>query len=100
MSQDLVFSILLYACMHKLSTIFPLYCHSLMKFNWRSGRIISVSYFLIYLNGWGKYVTTKCRAKFFNNLIPIQQKGQRVPITLQEKVDGEIDKVTKQGHIE
>ena len=55
-----------------------------------------MSYFLIYLNGWEKYVTTKCRPICLNNLIPIQQKGRKVPITLQEKVDGEID----QGHIE
>ena len=30
----------------------------------------------------------------------MQQKGRRVPISLQEKVDAEIDKLLKQGHIE
>ena len=32
--------------------------------------------------------------------LPIQQKGRRVPITLQENAYGEIDKLIKQGHIE
>ena len=39
-------------------------------------------------------------AEFFENLTPIQEKGRRVPISLQEKVDTEIDKLLKQGHIE
>ena len=29
--------------------------------------------------------------------MPIQQKGKRVPITLQEKADNEIDKLLAQG---
>ena len=33
------------------------------------------------------------------NLTPVQQKGRWVPITLQTKVDGEIAKLLKQGHI-
>ena len=40
------------------------------------------------------------QAEFFKNLTPIQQKGRRVPITLQEKVDKEIDKLLEQGHIQ
>ena len=48
----------------------------------------------------GKIQNYKRQAEFFNNLIPIQQKGRRVPIMLQDKVDGEIDKLLKQGHIE
>ena len=38
------------------------------------------------------------QAEFFKNLTPIQQKGRRVPITLQEKVDKEIDKLLEQGY--
>ena len=41
----------------------------------------------------------KVQAECFKNLMPIQQKGKRVPITLQEKVDKEIDKLLAQGHI-
>ena len=48
----------------------------------------------------GKIRNYKVQTEFYNNLIPIQQKGRRVPITLQDKVDGEIDKLIKQGHIE
>ena len=48
----------------------------------------------------GKIRNYKVQTEFFNNLIPIQQKGRRVPTTLQDKVDGEIDKLFKQGHIE
>ena len=40
------------------------------------------------------------QAEFFENLTPVQQKGRRVPISLQEKVDTEIDKLLKQGQIE
>ena len=40
------------------------------------------------------------QAEFFENLTPVQQKGRRVPIRLQEKIDAEIDKLLKQGHIE
>ena len=40
------------------------------------------------------------QADFFKNLIPIQQKGRRVPITLQEKVDKEFEKLLEQGHIQ
>ena len=48
----------------------------------------------------GKIRNYKVQAEFFNNLIPIQQKRRRMPITLQGRVDGEFDKLTKQGHIE
>ena len=39
-------------------------------------------------------------AEFFENLTPVQQKGRRVPIRLQEKVDMEINKLLKQIDIE
>ena len=48
----------------------------------------------------GRIRNYKVEAEFFKNLTPIQQKGRRVPITLQEKVDKEIDKLLKQGHIQ
>ena len=42
----------------------------------------------------------KVQAEFFKNLVPVQQKGRRMPVTLQDKVDKEIDKLLAQGHIE
>ena len=42
----------------------------------------------------------KVQEEFFKTLVTIQQKGRRVPITLPEKVDREIDKLLQQGHIE
>ena len=51
-------------------------------------------------NRVGKIKNYKVHADFFETLTPIQQKGRRVPITLQEKVDKEIDKLLRQGHIE
>ena len=48
----------------------------------------------------GKIRNYKVQAEFFKNLVPVQQKGRRVPVTLQEKVDKEIDKLLIQGHIE
>ena len=51
-------------------------------------------------NRIGKIRNYKVQAEFFENLIPVQQKGRRVPISLQEKVDTKIDKLLKQGHIE
>ena len=39
-------------------------------------------------------------AEFFETLTPIQQKGRRVPITLQDKVDKEISNFLQQGHFE
>ena len=42
----------------------------------------------------------KMQAEFFENLTPVQQKGRRVSISIQEKVDTEIDKLLKQNHIE
>ena len=48
----------------------------------------------------GKIKNYKVLAEFFETLTPIQQKGRRVPITLQEKVDKEISKLLQQGHIE
>ena len=48
----------------------------------------------------GKIKNYKVLEEFFETLTPIQQKGRRVPITLQEKVDKEISKLLQQGHIE
>ena len=48
----------------------------------------------------GKIKNYKVHAEFFEMLTPIQQKGRRVPITLQDKVDKEISKFLQQGHIE
>ena len=39
----------------------------------------------------GKIRNYKVQAELFKTLVPIQQKVRRVPITLQENVDGEID---------
>ena len=47
----------------------------------------------------GKIRNAKVRADFFENLKPIQQKGRRVPISLQDKVDKEIERLIKEGHI-
>ena len=51
-------------------------------------------------NRVGKVKNYKVHANFFETLTPIQQKGRRVPITLQDKVDKEINKLLRQGHIE
>ena len=51
-------------------------------------------------NRVGKRRNYEMQVEFFENLTPVQQKGRRVPISLQEKVDNEIDKLLKQGHIE
>ena len=40
------------------------------------------------------------QVEFFETLTPIQQKGRRVPIALQVKVDKKISKLLQQGHIE
>ena len=48
----------------------------------------------------GKIRNFKRQVKFFEKLTPVQHKGRRVPITLQEKVDQEICKLLKQEHIE
>ena len=42
----------------------------------------------------------KVQAEFFETLTPFQQKGRRVPITLQDSVDKEISNILQQGHIE
>ena len=48
----------------------------------------------------GRIRNYKVQAEFFRNLVPIQQKGRRVSITLQEKVDKEIETLLEQGHIQ
>ena len=47
----------------------------------------------------GKVRNAKVRADFFENLKPIQQKGRRVPISLQDKVDKEINRLMNEGHM-
>ena len=47
----------------------------------------------------GKIRHVKVRAEFFVNLKPIQQKGRQVPVSLQDKVDREKDRLIKEGHI-
>ena len=47
----------------------------------------------------GKVRNAKVRADFFENLKPIQRKGRRVPISLQDKVDKEINRLINEGHI-
>ena len=51
-------------------------------------------------NRVGKTKNYKVHADFFETLTPVQQKGRRVPITLQDKVDKEINKLLRQGRIE
>ena len=41
----------------------------------------------------------KVRAEFFEKLKPVKQKGRRVSISLQDKVDKEIVWLKKEGHI-
>ena len=48
----------------------------------------------------GKIRNCKIQEDFLENLNPVQQKGRRVPITLQQKVDKGISKLLEQGHIE
>ena len=43
----------------------------------------------------GKIRITEVRAELFEKLKPIQQKGCRVPISLQNKVAKELDRLTK-----
>ena len=39
------------------------------------------------------------RTQFNKEFIPIQQKGRRIPMHLQEQVEGELDKLIDQKHI-
>ena len=41
----------------------------------------------------GKIRNSNVQAEFFKNIVTVQQKGRRVPVTLQDKVDKEIDKL-------
>ena len=59
----------------------------------------SVSCTQIFFTRIGKIRNAKVRAKFFENLRPIQQKGRRVPISLQNKVDKEIHRLINEGRI-
>ena len=47
----------------------------------------------------GKIWNANVAADFFENLKHIQQKGRRVLITLQDKVDKEINRLMNEGHI-
>ena len=46
-----------------------------------------------------KIRNAKVRVEFFENLKPVQQKGRRVPISLQDKVDKEIHRLMNEVHI-
>ena len=39
------------------------------------------------------------KTQFIEEFVPIQQKGQRIPIHLQERVEGELNKIINQKHI-
>ena len=39
------------------------------------------------------------RTQFNQDFIPIQQKGRRIPVHLQERVEGELNKLIDQKHI-
>ena len=67
---------------------------------WTSGNYTLVSYSQNFLLGSEKLENSEVQAEFFKNFVPVQQKGRRVPVTLQEKVDKEIDKLLTQGHVE
>ena len=47
----------------------------------------------------GKIRNAKVRANFFEYLTPIQQKGRRVLISLQDKVEKEFNRLIKEGQI-
>ena len=47
----------------------------------------------------GKIRNAKVRSELFENMKPIQQKGRRVPISLQDKEDKEIHRLINEGHI-
>ena len=47
----------------------------------------------------GKIRNAEVRAEFFELLKPVQQKGSRVPISQQDKVDKEIHRLITEGHI-
>ena len=47
----------------------------------------------------GKIRNAKVRAEIFESLKPIQKKGRRVLISLQDKVDKEIHRLVNEGHI-
>ena len=47
----------------------------------------------------GKIRNAKVTPEFFENLKPIQQKGRRVTISLQDKVDEKIHRLINEGHI-
>ena len=59
-------------------------------------KLISVSCTQTYLLEWGR---SGVRAEFFENLKPMQQKGRRVPISLQEKVDKEFYRLIDEGRV-
>ena len=53
-----------------------------------------------FFNRVGKIKNYRVHADFFETLTPIQQKGRRVPITLQDKVDKAIDKLYDKDTLE
>ena len=67
---------------------------------WTPGNSILVSYSQFFFARIGKIRNYMIQAEFFKNLLPVHQKGRRVPVSLQYKVDKEIYKLLAQGHIE
>ena len=51
-------------------------------------------------NREGRVKDYRITAEFNNNFKPIQQKGRRIPLQLQDTVKKEIDELIKNGHIE
>ena len=47
----------------------------------------------------GKIRNAEVRADFYDALKPVQQKGSRVPIILQEKMDREINRLIKKEQL-
>ena len=68
--------------------------------SWTLGKLIFSNQFTNLFNRTGEIRNYKVHAEFFENLTLVQQKGRRVPIRLQEKVDMEINKLLKQIDIE
>ena len=47
----------------------------------------------------GKSKNHMMKTQFYQDFMPIQQKGRRIPVYLQERVEGELNKLMDQNHI-
>ena len=47
----------------------------------------------------GKSKNHMMKTQFSQDFVPIQQKGRRIPVHLQERVEGELNKLMDQNHI-